>query len=76
MIAVRVDSYSETWLEKDANVPPIKIEKPEKSKIKPNITIMSASHLGIFFFSSQVMGCAQMILMKRANIKGAIIDFA
>jgi len=76
MIVLREDSYFETLLEKDDNVPPMKIENPEKSNINPNITIISASHLGIFLFSSQIIGCAQMILMKRASIKGAIIDFA
>jgi hypothetical protein len=35
-----------------------------------------ASHLGVFFFSSQEIGCIQMILMKSASKKGLIIDFA
>ena len=76
MIIVRVDSYFETLLENDDTVPPISIENPEKSKINPNNTVMRASHLGIPFFSSQEIGCAQMILMKSASKMGLIIDFA
>ena len=75
-VVVRVDSYFETLLEKDDNVPPIMKANPEKSKIIPNITMRSASHRGTLFFSSQEIGCAQMILMKSASKKGIMIDFA
>jgi hypothetical protein len=62
--------------EKDDTVPPIMKVNPEKSTINPNITMISASHLGIRFFSSQEIGCAQMILMKSASKKGVMTDFA
>ena len=75
-IFVRVDSYFVTLLEKDDKVPPINIENPEKRTINPNNTETIASQLGIFFFSSQEMGCAQMMLIKIASINGAMIDFA
>lgn len=73
---VRVDSYFERLPEKDEIVPPIRNANPEKRKISPNITSISASHRGIFFFSSQEIGCSQMMLMKRASKKGVMIDFA
>ena len=75
-MVVSVDSYFETLPEKDEIVPPIRKENPEKSIINPNITIISASHLGILLFSSQEIGCSQMMLMKTANKKGVMIDFA
>jgi hypothetical protein len=76
LIVVRVDSYRERLLEKDDNVTPTRKVNPEKSTINPNKTMISVSHLGIFLFSSQEMGCAQMILMKSASKKGVMIDFA
>ena len=76
MIAVRVDPYFETLLEKDDIVPPIRKENPEKSKIKTNITMISASHLGALFFSSQEMGCAHIMLINSASKKGVMIDRA
>jgi hypothetical protein len=76
MVAVRVEPYFETLPEKDDTVPPIRKENPVKSKINPNITAIIASHLGVLFFSSHEMGCAQMILMKNASNKGVINDFA
>ena len=76
LIDVRLDSYFETLLEKDDNVPPIRKANPEKSTTNPNITMIRASHLGILFFSSQEMGCIQMRLMKSASKKGLMIDFA
>jgi len=36
--------------------------------------MISASHPGTLFLSSQEMGCAQIILMKRASKNGVIID--
>jgi hypothetical protein len=76
LIAERVDSYFGKFPEKDDKVPPIRKVKPENNAINPIITMMSASHEGILFFSSQETGCIQMILMKSANKIGVIIDFA
>ena len=76
LILVRVDSYFERFPEKDDKVPPIRNARPEKIKINPNNTMISASQPGILFLSSQEMGCAQIILMKRASKNGVIIDFA
>jgi hypothetical protein len=76
LIAVTVDSYFETLLKKNENVPPIRDVNPKKNKINPNITIRIASHLGTLFFSSQEMGCIQMMLIKSASSIGAMIDFA
>jgi hypothetical protein len=73
---VSVDSYFERFPEKDDKVPPIRKANPEKIKTNPNNTIISASHPGILFLSSQEIGCAQIILMKRASKNGVIIDFA
>jgi len=41
---VRVDSYFERLPEKDEIVPPIRNANPQKRKIIPNITSISASH--------------------------------
>jgi hypothetical protein len=71
-----VDPYFDTLLEKDDIVPPIRNANPEKMIINPNITRIEASHLGIPLFSSQDIGCAQMILIKSASKKGVMIDFA
>jgi hypothetical protein len=76
LIFVRVDSKFERLLEKDDNVSHNRKATPEKSINDPSITIISASHLGILFFSSQEIGCAQIILMKSASKKGVMIDFA
>jgi hypothetical protein len=73
---VRVDSNFERLPEKDDNESPNRKANPEKSKNDPNITITSASHPGILFFSSQEMGWAKIILMKNASKKGVMIDFA
>src|ERR1035437_2056402 len=54
----------------------INILKKKKIKTNPNNTIISASHPGILFLSSQEIGCAQIILMKKASKNGVIIDFA
>ena len=75
LIVVRVDSYFERLAKKDATLPPIRKANPEKSIINPNNTIIIANQLGILFFSSQEMGCIQMILMKIASKKGVRIDF-
>ena len=74
LIAVRVVSYFETLLEKDDTVPPIRNANPEKRMINPRITMISASHLGILFFSSQEMGCAQTILINNASKNGEMIS--
>ena len=76
LILVRVDSYFERFPEKDDKVPPIRNARPEKIIINHNNTMISASHPGTLFLSSQEMGCAQIILMKRASKNGVIIDFA
>ena len=76
LIVVTVVSYFETLLKKNDNVPPIREENPKKSETNPNIITIIAIHRGILFFSSQVMGCMQMMLMKSASKKGAMIVFA
>ena len=75
-MVVRVDSYFEALLVKEEKVPPIRKANPENSVINPRITMTRASPLGIFLFSSQEMGCAQIMLMKIASKKGVTIDRA
>ena len=76
MIVVRVDSYFDRLPENEDSAPPIRKANEEKSTTIPNTTMISAILLGILFFSSQEIGCAQMILTKSASKKGVIIDFA
>ena len=56
LTAVMVDSYFETLLKKNDNVPPMSEINPKKIKINPKITMMIAIHLGIHFLSSHLMG--------------------
>jgi hypothetical protein len=74
--SVSVDSYFERFPEKDEIVPPIRKANPEKRKIRPNKTRISANHLGTLFFSSHIIGCSQIMLMNSASKKGVITDFA
>jgi hypothetical protein len=76
LISVSVDSYFERFPEKEDTVSPIRKAKPEKIKINPISTMISASHRGIFLFSSHEIGCSQTMLIKSASKKGVIIDFA
>src|SRR5664279_842804 len=70
---VSVLSYFGRFPEKDDNVPPTRKAKPENINTKPKITVITATDLGTFLFSSQEIGCAQIILINNASKRGVIL---